>query len=164
MPCGFVPPVSAVLLGLALLSTGPKTCLAALQTDLAYKWNVEGLAAADRRAYKDAEALYRKAMERWRALGPGYDAHFAITEMNLAETQCNQGLRLECKKSLEDSFAILRQAFGVRHERTLTNMNMLAGVVFLLGDVDYAEKLFNDALPVARELYPQSLCLAHSLS
>src|SRR5262245_27396739 len=103
MPSGFALPVSAVLLGLALLSAGAKTCLAVLQTDLAYKWNGEGLAAADRGAYKDAEVLYRKAMERWRALGPGYDAHFAISEMNLAEIQCNQGLRLECKKSLEDS-------------------------------------------------------------
>jgi tetratricopeptide (TPR) repeat protein len=151
------------MLGLTLLSAGPMTCLAVVQTDPAYKWNDEGMAAADRGAYKEAEALYHKAMDRWRALGPGYDAHFAVTEMNLSEAQYNQGLRLECQKSLEDSLAILRRTLGVRNERTLTNMNMLAGVVLVLGDVDYVEKLLNEALPIASELYPHSLCLARTL-
>src|SRR5215471_1404522 len=123
MACAFELPVSAVLLGLALLSAGPQTCLAVVQTDPAYKWNDEGLTAADRGAYKEAEALYHKAMERWRTLGSGFDAHFAVTEMNLSEIQYNQGLRLECKKSLEDSLTILRRTLGVRDERTLTNMN-----------------------------------------
>src|SRR5262245_59853539 len=109
MACGFALPVSVVLLSLAWRSPGRTLCLAAVQTDPAYKWNDEGMAAADRGAYKEAEALYRKAMDRWRALGPAYDAHFAVTEMNLSETQYNQGLRLECQKSLEDSLAILRR-------------------------------------------------------
>jgi tetratricopeptide (TPR) repeat protein len=133
------------------------------QTDPAYQWNDQGIAAVARGEYKEAEVLYRKAMERWRALGPGHDAHFAVTEMNLAEAQCGQGRRKECEKSLEDSLSIFRRTLGVRNEHTLSNMNLLAGVALMIEDVDYAEKLFNEALPIEREYFPNSIQLARTL-
>ena len=135
----------------------------AAQTDPAYQWNDQGLTAAGRGDNQEAEVLYHKAMDRWRALGPGHDAHFAITEMNLAQAECAQGRRQDCEKSLEDSLAILRRTIGVRNERTLTNINLLAGVALMLEDADYAEKLFNEALPIEREILPHDVQLARTL-
>jgi tetratricopeptide (TPR) repeat protein len=136
---------------------------ATAQRDLAYQWNDQGLAAAERGAYKKAEALYRKAMDRWRALGPGHDAHFAVTEVNLADAQCEQGRRKDCERSLEDSLSIFRRTLGVRNGRTLANMNLLAGVALMLAEVGDAERLYDEALPIERELYPHGLELARTL-
>jgi tetratricopeptide (TPR) repeat protein len=135
----------------------------AAQKDVAYQWNDEGLAAAKRGANQEAEALYQKAMKRWRELGPGHEAHFAITELNMAQAQCAEGRRAECEKSLEGSLAILRRTLGVRNDRTLTNINVLAGVALMRQDADYAERLFDEALPVEREFYPHDLQLARTL-
>lgn len=148
---------------LALLAAFALACYGAPQSDPAYHWNDQGLAAAARGANQEAEALYEKALERWRSLGPSHDAHFAITEMNLAQAQCAEGRRQQCEKSLEDSLAILRRTIGIRNERTLTNLNLLAGVALMLEDADYAEKLFNEALPIERESFPHDLQLARTL-
>jgi tetratricopeptide (TPR) repeat protein len=139
------------------------SCSAVAQRDPAYQWNDQGLAAADKGAYQEAEAFYHKAMDRWRALGPSHDAHYAVTEMNLAQAQCGLGNRKECEKSLEDSLAIFRRTLGERNERTLSNMNLLAGVALMREDADYAEKLFEEALPIERELFPHNLQLARTL-
>jgi tetratricopeptide (TPR) repeat protein len=126
-------------------------------------WNDEGLAAARRGDYKEAESLFRNAMDRWRALGPEHDAHYAVTEQNLARIQCSQGLRMECQKSLEDSLDILRRTLGSRDEHTLTNLNLLAGVALALENAGYAANLLNEALPIEREHYPHSICLSQGL-
>jgi tetratricopeptide (TPR) repeat protein len=148
---------------LKLFALSVLACTAAAQSDPAYQWNDEGLAAAARGDNQEAEALFHKAMDRWRALGPGHDAHFAVTEVNLAQAQCGEGRRQECEKTLEDSLAIFRRTLGVRNERTLMNMNLLGGVALMLEDAGYAEKLFNEALPIEREFYPHDLQLARTL-
>jgi tetratricopeptide (TPR) repeat protein len=148
---------------LRLFAFSALACTAATQNDPAYQWNDQGLAAAARGANQEAEVLYHKAMDRWRALGPGHDAHFAVTEMNLAQVQCAQGRRQDCEKTLEDSLAIFRRTLGVHNERTLANMNLLGGVALMVEDADYAEKLFNEALPIEREFFPHDLQLARTL-
>jgi tetratricopeptide (TPR) repeat protein len=45
----------------------------------------------------------------------------------------------------------------------MTNVNRMASHYLTLGDVDRAERLYAEALPIAREWYPDDVQLAHSL-
>ena len=138
-------------------------CTACAQVDPAYVWNDQGLAASARGANREAEALFHKAMDRWRSLGPSHDPHFAITEANLAQAQCAEGKRADCQKSLEDAVAILRRTVGLKSIHTLTTLNLLAGVQLMREDVASAEKLLTEALPVEREILPHDIQLARTL-
>jgi tetratricopeptide (TPR) repeat protein len=138
-------------------------CTACAQVDPAYVWNDQGLAASARGANREAEALFHNAMDRWRSLGPTHDAHFAITEANLAQAQCAEGRRADCQKSLEDAVAILRRTVGLRTIQTLTTLNLLAGVQLMREDIASAEKLLTEALPIEREILPHDIQLARTL-
>jgi tetratricopeptide (TPR) repeat protein len=123
-----------------------------------------GLAAASRGDYAEAERLYGEAMTLWKRLGPAYQAHFATTQGNLAEALCMEGKRREGAKVYEESLASHRQTLGTTNLRTLTIMNLLAGTYLMLGEDDRASILFDEALRVERELYPNDLQLARSLA
>jgi tetratricopeptide (TPR) repeat protein len=133
------------------------------QPQAAMEKNDQGLAAATRHDHTEAQRLYREAIDMWRALGPGYDAHRGIVTANLGESLCSQGRRPECAAALEESVTLLRRTLGISHLRTLTTLNMLGGVRLLTGDVAGAGALFDEALPLERRLYPNDLQLGRTL-
>jgi tetratricopeptide (TPR) repeat protein len=129
-----------------------------------FKLNNLGLAAASRGDYGEAERVYGEAMTLWKSLGPQYRAHLATTQGNLAEVLCMEGKRREGAKAYEESLASHRQFLGTQNLRTLTIMNLLAGTYLMLGDDDRAATLFDEALGVERESYPNDLQLARTLA
>jgi len=136
--------------------------VAAAQTPVA-DLNDLGNQAMDRRDYPAAESHFRKAIEEFRALGPKYEAHLAASLFNLATAVCARGERAQGAGYYEEALALHRRSLGSRHLRTMTNVNRMAGNYLTLGDVERAERLYAEALPVERELYPNDVQLAHSL-
>ncbi len=126
--------------------------------------NELGLAAAAYRDHAEAERLYRASIAMWRKLGPEYQAHLAITESNLAHTLCDQGRRRECAGLFEDALPLMRRTLGAKNLTTLTTMNLLGGILLMLGENQPAGALFEEALPIERELYPHDLQLARTLA
>lgn len=132
-------------------------------TSLASQWNDRGLDAADRQDYVEAERAYQMAIQEWKALGPNYDAHLATTLMNLAQSYTAQGKRREGAAAFEESLGKYRRTVGVRNERALMAMNLLGAVYLMLWEGSKAEPLFLEALPIEREIMPNSIQLARSL-
>jgi tetratricopeptide (TPR) repeat protein len=130
----------------------------------AFDLNELGLAATRHQDRTEAERLYRQAVRLWKKMGPDYEAHLASSQTNLGQTLCGVGKRRECAEVLTDSLAHFRNSLGVRNERTLTAMNLLAGVRLMLGDTDGSTALFEEALPIEREFFPNDLQLARSLT
>jgi len=125
--------------------------------------NDRGLEAAGRGQQAEAERLYREAIEVWRKMGPEYAAHRATVEYNLGQSLCAQGRRREAIEVLEDALEVYRGTLGMSHINTLTIVNYLAATRFMLGDTGRAAVLYQEALPVERELYPKDVQLARTL-
>jgi tetratricopeptide (TPR) repeat protein len=135
----------------------------AVGRDRAFDLNEEGLQAAKSGDHQTAEKLYEQAIVRWRELGPRYEAHLATTLSNLGMAQCSQGRRRDCAATLEESVAILRRTVGLQNDRTLTAVNLLAGVCLMMEDYARAEVLYSEALPVERQYFPRDIQLSRSL-
>jgi tetratricopeptide (TPR) repeat protein len=129
----------------------------------AFNLNEHGLAISDRDP-AGAERLYHQALDMWRELGPEYELHMAITESNLAHSLCAMGKRREGAQAFERALVVFRRRLGVRDERTLTTMNLLGGMDLMLGDYEAGGALFNEALPIERELFPHDIQLARTLT
>jgi tetratricopeptide (TPR) repeat protein len=125
--------------------------------------NDHGLAAADSHDYDTAKKLYQQAIDIWEKPGPEYQVHVAIVKMNLAQVYGAEGSRVECAQTLEESLAIFRKTVGIRDLRTLTALNILGGIYMMLGNHVRAAALFEEALPIERELYPNDTQLARTL-
>ena len=136
--------------------------MAAAQTPVA-DLNDLGNQATERRDYPAAESYFRKAVEEFRALGPDYDAHLAASLFNLGNVVCAEGKRTEGARYYEEALVLHRRSLGPKHLRTMTNVNRMAVNYMTLGDVDRAESLYAEALPIERELYADDVQLAHSL-
>jgi tetratricopeptide (TPR) repeat protein len=126
--------------------------------------NDRGLAAAEKRDYDNAEKLYKSALAIWEKQGPDYKAHVAIVKTNLAQLYGATGRRAECAALLEEGLSGLRETLGIRDLRTLTTLNILGGIQMMIGNVARAEALFQEALPIERELYPGDTQIARTLS
>lgn len=136
---------------------------AALAQSTPKEWNDKAVAAANRGDHTEAEQLYLKAVEGWTAQGAAYDAHLAATQLNLGQSYSAQGKRKQAAEVFESSLAKFRRAFGNRHEWTLTSMNLLGATYLMLGETARSSALFEEALPIERELMPKSILLARSL-
>ena len=145
----------AVLLMLAGLASG--------QPQVAFDKNEEGLKLAYRGESVAAERLYREAITLWRDAGPRYEAHLATSELNLAQALSAEGRRPEAAKAMEDSLAHFRGSLGIRDLNTLTALNLLAGTDVMLGNSEAARALYDEALPIERELFPTDLQLGRTL-
>jgi tetratricopeptide (TPR) repeat protein len=137
---------------------------ASAQQDRGFQLNDQGLAAAQRGDYTEAQRLYGEAIDLWQSMGPQYQAHLATTQGNLAEALCMVGNRREGARLFEQSLAVHRKILGSTNPRTLTVMNLLAGSYLMLGDDVRAAELFDEALRVERENYPNDLQLARTLA
>jgi tetratricopeptide (TPR) repeat protein len=125
--------------------------------------NERALQAAREGDQVRAERLYLQAILIWRNMGTDYLAHLGTTEYNLGQTLCAQGRRTEALRLVEDAVQLLRGTLGVRHMNTLHAMNYLGGLKLIFGDLQSAEALFRELLPVERELYPKDTQLALTL-
>jgi len=134
------------------------------QTQQALSFNRQGIEAASRRDFADAERNYRSAVELYRKLGTQFEAHLSITLFNLAETICGEGRWLESKEVFAESLALSRHALGPKHLRTVAALNALGNVEMLIGDFDSAEAKFTEAIAIGRELYSHEIQHAYSLA
>lgn len=150
-----------VLLSLTLLLSA---VLANAQPQQALILNRQGIEAAARRDFAEAERSYRAAVELYRALGASYEAHLSITLFNLAETICGEGRWRESAEAFRESLALSRRALGPKNLRTAAALNALGNVEMMLGDFDSAEERFTEAVAIGRELYARDIQLAYSLA
>ena len=151
-----------ICIGLILtgISTVAQTVTPAEQ---AQSWNRQGNRLVDKGEYAAAELLYRDAVAIWRSLGPGFDGHLAGSLFNLGIALSGDGKRVEAVKVYEEALALHRRSLGVKHHRTIANMNLLASNLLMLGNYDRAEALLQEALPIERELYPDDIQTARTL-
>jgi len=137
---------------------------AVAQPEAARDLSNQALDAYDHRDYVNAERLGREAVRKWESLGDAYHPHLGITRMNLAQAFAIQGNRTEALDQLQQSIALLREAFGDRNIHTLTAMNLLGGLYLGLGDTENAERVLNETLPIAREIDPNGIQTARALA
>jgi tetratricopeptide (TPR) repeat protein len=125
--------------------------------------NTRGNAASDAGKHEEAIALYRESIAIWSAAGPDYDAHRAGTLFNMGIAFSSIGDRAEAARIMEQALALHRRTLGVRNRRTLANMNLLAGNLLMIDEVDRADALLKEALPVEREILPEDVQTARTL-
>jgi len=133
------------------------------QLSSALDLNTRGNDASDAGRYEDAMRLYRESLAIWSAAGPEYDAHRAGTLLNLGIVISATGNRPGATRVMEQALALHRKTLGVKNHRTLSNMNLLASNYLMIGEVDRAEALVEEALPIERELFPEDIQTARSL-
>jgi tetratricopeptide (TPR) repeat protein len=125
--------------------------------------NERGLAATARGDYKEAERLLRESVNLWQAMGPEYEGHASVAMMNLAEALCGAGRWRDGAALLTKSLEMSRHSLGNQHIRTVSNMNFLGSADLILGDLEAANTLYQEALAVEREHYPGTTQLADTL-
>ena len=134
------------------------------QPDAARALSNQGLDAYDRHDYTGAEGLDRDAIAKWEALGTAYEPHLGITRLNLAQVLAVEGRRAESVAQLRQAVALLRRTLGVRAIQTLIAMNLLAGLDLMMGDNAGAQRLVDEALPIAREIDPAGVQSSRALA
>ena len=148
-----------VLLGLlTALSAAAQT-----PAETAQSLNTQGNGLAESGNYPEAQRLYQECIRIFRSLGPAYEAHTASAMLNLAMAMTDDGQRAAASKVLEEALAMHRHSLGARHLRTVTNMNLLANNHLMMGDPERGEAIFQELLPIERELYPDDLQTARTL-
>jgi tetratricopeptide (TPR) repeat protein len=139
------------------------TAAAQTPAETAQSLNTQGNRAEESGNYPEAQRLYQESIRIFRSLGPAYEAHTASTLLNLAIAMTDDGQRAAATKLLEEALAMHRHSLGDKHLRTITNMNLLANNHLTMGDPDCADAIFQQLLPVERELYPDDVQTARTL-
>ena len=139
------------------------TAVAQTPAETAQTLNTQGNRAEESGNYPEAQRLYQESLRIWRSLGPAYEAHAASALLNFAISMTDDGHRAAASKVLEEALAMHRHALGDKHLRTITNMNLLANNHLTLGDPERADAIFQELLPVERELYPNDIQAARTL-
>jgi tetratricopeptide (TPR) repeat protein len=125
--------------------------------------NDEGNTLSDGGDYTTAAARYRQAIDIWRTLGPDYRAHLAGSLMNLGTVLCGEGKRTEGAANFVEALALHRLMLGPTHKRTLMNMTLLASDYLMIGELQKAEAVLDEALPLARANFGNDIQLARCL-
>jgi tetratricopeptide (TPR) repeat protein len=139
------------------------TAMAETPVETAQRLNTQGNRVAETGQYGEAQRLYQESLAIWRSLGPDFEAHTAGTLLNYAVALCGDGRRAAASKIFEEALVLHRRTLGIKHEHTLTNMNLLASNYLMLGEPERAEALLQEALPVERELFPENTQTARTL-
>src|SRR5581483_8488941 len=121
------------------------------------------IAALDQGDRAGAERLYRASVEEYKKLGPAYEAHLAVTELNLAQVLSANGNRDEALPMYQGVLAVLRRTLGDKNLHTVSALNLLAGAYFMSADYHRAEPLYEEALKTARECFPTDVETARAL-
>ena len=125
--------------------------------------NTQGNRAEESGNYPEAQRLYQESIRIWRSLGPAYEAHAASALLNLAVAMTDGGQRAAAAKVLDEALAMHRHSLGEKHLRTVINLNLLANNHLMMGDPDRADAIFQELLPIERELYPDDIQTARTL-
>jgi tetratricopeptide (TPR) repeat protein len=149
------------LLAAGLAAAAPQQ---ATPRDIGYDLNDQGVDASARGDFAVAERLLDQAIEHWRPMGPDYDGHVATALYNKAEAQCGEGKWREASRNFEESVTLIKRSRGLRNDRTIHYENALANVYMMLGEPGKAEAVFNEILPVERQLFPASPETARTLA
>ena len=139
------------------------TAAAQTPAETAQSLNTQGNRAEESGNYPEAQRLYQESIRIWRALGPAYEAHAASALLNLAVAMTDGGQRAAAAKVLEEALAMHRHSLGEKHLRTVINLNLLANNHLMMGDPDRADAIFQELLPIERELYPDDIQTARTL-
>jgi tetratricopeptide (TPR) repeat protein len=83
--------------------------------------------------------------------------------MNLGTVLCGAGHRLEGATAFEGALALHRRTLGSHHERTVININLLAANYLMTGELQKAETLMDEVLPIVRAEFPDNIQCARSL-
>jgi len=127
------------------------------------EWNDGGLAASARGDFAEAERLLSESVQLWREMGPRYEAHSAAAMVNLAEALCGEGKWGDGARTLAGALELNRRSLGTRHIRTVSNLNFLASADLILGELERAGALYDEALAIERQQYPAATQLAETL-
>jgi len=133
------------------------------QREKAFDLNERGVQASARGEYVEAERLYNQALAVWQELGPSYDAHAGTTLYNLGEALVGQGRWRDSTPFFEDGLARDRRLLGIGHNQSLATLNVLGNVYMVVGDTEKAEAVFQEALPVERNVCPKGMEMARTL-
>ena len=125
--------------------------------------NDRGNRASEAGRAEEAIGLYREATTIWRQAGPRYDAHLAGTLYNLGIAVSATGNRTEAVRLLGEALALHRKTLGMSNLRTISNVTLLASNDLMIGHVDEADALLQEALPVTRQLFPKDIQMARVL-
>ena len=139
------------------------TAAAQTPAETAQSLNTQGNRTEESGNYPEAQRLYQESIRIFRSLGPAYEAHAASALLNLAIAMNGEGQRAAATKALEEALAMHRHSLGEKHLRTITNMNLLANNYLMVGDPDRADPIFQQLLPIERELYPDDIQTARTL-
>ena len=139
------------------------TAAAQTPADTAQNLNTQGNRAEESGNYPEAQRLYQESIRIFRSLGPAYEAHTASALLNLAIALTEDGQRPAATKLLEEALAMHRHSLGEKHLRTIANMNLLANHYLMMGDPDRADAIYQQLMPVERELYPDDIQTARTL-
>jgi tetratricopeptide (TPR) repeat protein len=139
------------------------TAAAQTPAETAQSLNTQGNRTEESGNYPEAQRLYQESIRIFRSLGPAYEAHAASALLNLAIAMTDDGQRAAATKLLEEALAMHRHSLGEKHLRTIANMNLLANHHLMMGDPDRADAIFQQLLPVERELYPDDVQTARTL-
>jgi tetratricopeptide (TPR) repeat protein len=139
------------------------TAAAQAPPETAQSLNTQGNRLEESGNYPEAQRLYQESIRIFRSLGPEFEAHTASTLLNLAIAMNGEGQRAAATKVIEEALPMHRHALGEKHLRTITNMNLLANNYLMMGDPNRADAIFQQLLPVERELYPDDVQTARTL-
>ena len=129
----------------------------------AYELNDRAIAALAQGNRAEAEHLYRASIEEWDRLGAAFEAHRAVTELNLAEVLSVGGKRQEAFPIYQRAVAVFRRVVGDRNLHTVGALNMLGGAYLMSSDYKLGQPVFEEALRIARECFPADIEAARAL-
>src|SRR5215475_13519035 len=118
---------------MVLSYAGPLPAQLAKALDL----NTKGNEASETGRMDEAIADYRQALTIWRDAGSNYEAHQAGTLLNLAIAISATGDRREAARIMEQPLVLHRKTLGVHSLRTVSNINLLASNLLMIGQIDH---------------------------
>jgi tetratricopeptide (TPR) repeat protein len=104
----------------------------------------------NRAQYAEAEPLYQKASELWRAVLGKHDPDFARSLNNLAVLYRDTGRHSEAAPLFQEAIEICRTALGERHPNYAASLDNLAGLYRDTGRYAEAEPLIQEAIEIRR--------------
>lgn len=111
--------------------------------------NVMGSVYENLGLYRQAEPLFRRALEiRRQSLGDR-DKDTLQSMYSLAEVLTWEGKTAEAEKLCRESFDGRKAVLGVEHRDTLISMSWLGWVLYIEGHYPEAEKMYRDAIAIA---------------
>src|SRR5579872_6547790 len=112
------------------------------QPEKARELNELGLDALTRGDFGTAFDDLTQALAIWRSLGPEFERHKAIGMINLGDAYCSLSRWAEGQKLFVEALEINRRLAGPKHLATVANLNRVANVHVVQGELADAERMY----------------------